>query len=132
MVVTLLAIGSVLLTFIGTYRFTSYFFPGDSVLALLISSMTALIYISLFSVITLVLGVLTITLPVWYLLARTNLLNIDALRQTETYKSLSQKDGSNKKGSNKRVCPDCGKEQAANQQYCISCGSNMGTKRYQR
>jgi hypothetical protein len=112
MLIEFIAAGSILLTFVGTYRFSSYFFGGKTAMSLLIASMMSSIYFVLYPFLTLIIGFLVIVSPVAYLIAKTGGLSID-LSNIRDF------------ADNDRNCTNCGAELNSDYDYCQKCGKRI-------
>lgn len=124
---------SVILTGIGTYRFTSYFHRNDPLFAGTMSFALTLVYIIGFEFILLGIGLLSIALPAAFIGRKTNLLSGSSIRGLPDFSNKST-------ASNKRVdrssngkldaysdyrCPNCNDFFETGDQYCGSCGDKL-------
>jgi len=131
--ITLLGGLSVLLTGVGTYRFTSYFYRNDPLFAGTMAFTLTLVYVMAFEYILLGVGLLTLALPAVYIGRKTELISDSGIsglpdpptRSDPSNKAINHSTQGLLDPYEDRRCPNCDEFFEEGEQYCGYCGTDL-------
>lgn len=131
LLVQTLGTASVLLTLVGSYRFSSLFFKSSGLFPGLIAVTTTLVYLIAFEYIILLLGAATIFMPLVLISKRMGFEPPGTLPRNIRQKANMKGDGSESPRSGGELnyaynCPQCSESYRSQPNYCGSCGYEIG------
>lgn len=128
--ILVLTVISTLLTLIGSYRFVSYVFRNDPLFAGAIATAVTVIYLAVFEIVVVFMGVLALVGPIGLIAKRREVREF----LEEMWSGSGGASGPNSTTGTICYCPACGKTRKPNSQFCQSCGERFdsGTSVYKK
>lgn len=131
--ITLLGGLSVLLTGVGAYRFTSYFYRNDPLFTGTMAFTLTLVYIITFDYILLGVGLLTLALPGVYIGRKTDLISDSGIsglpdpptRLNPSNRAINRSTKGVLDPYEDQRCPNCNGFFDEGEQYCGHCGTEL-------
>jgi hypothetical protein len=131
LLVQTLGTASVLLTFVGSYRFCSHFYKSSDVFPGLIAVAATIIYLIIFEYIILLLGIVTVLSPALLVAKWRGVDTPDAVPSSLRRKANMKGDNPGSTQGDGELdyayrCPECSEPYRTVPNFCFSCGQQIG------